>query len=45
MEKSNNLRRLDRLSRHAIFQTKEELMGGSSAPSLDGKQRRRSREK
>jgi hypothetical protein len=36
MEKSSSRRRLDRLSRHAIFQTKE-VMGGSSAPPLDEK--------
>jgi hypothetical protein len=36
-EKSSKRRRLERLSRHAIFQIKEELIGGSSAPSLDGK--------
>jgi hypothetical protein len=45
MEKSSKRRRLDRLSRHAIFQMKEELIGGSSAPPLDGEEWRRSRDK
>jgi hypothetical protein len=36
MEKRSNRRRLDLLSRHAIFQMKE-FIGGSSAPPLDDK--------
>jgi hypothetical protein len=36
MENNRSRRRLDRLSRQAIFQTKE-FIGGSSALPLDGK--------